>query len=204
MVNSMMKFLLLLFAGGLFMSCLYSGFFREDDRLLIQGFIDGRSDVLAKYHMVFFLDGQKEFTPELTKDDQWNTKLYDAGTLSHIKEYQLGFCNASFADSKGCASVKTGDFDVSVFLTNEESGYSLSLGKKHIKMGEYKNTILMVQVYLGSNQNKYKQRPTDNFDWISATAIYSDDLKDTIFYYSKKYKRDTVDVYDVKYFKEVP
>ena len=204
-MNRLTNTFLFVSALFLFTSCFYPAPSGKNGKVGINGFLEGSPEVVKKYHMIFLIDGKPYETMELFLDEQFRPWPKPRSHDVRTKEYMFGFCHAAWSESVlGCGNARTGEFDITVLLVNNSTGSSFPLGTKHVQMGAYKHTELMAQVYLGSNREEYKTRPENNFDWNSATVFYSEEIQDSIFYYFKKYKRDTVDVYDVKYFTEVP
>ena len=185
-------------------SC-FGGFNSEKPEILVgRGLLESSPDMLNKYRMFFLIDDEVYNTLECFLDENFQRTPISKSKDTRVKEYLWGFCNAVFSNHKsGCSSVRTGEFDMSVVLENVETGTKIPLGIQHVKMNEYKHTLLLAQVFIGSDRGLYKKRPKNEFNWDVATAVYSEDIQDTIFYYYKKYKRDSyIDVIDVD-FKEV-
>ena len=188
-------------------SCFWGGTQKNTEIVSIRGMLESSPSLLNKYQLLFMINGEKY-------DNVWGTYLDEnfkrwatpRSENVHIKDYPFGFCNTFFSDPKfGCGNVRTGEFDMSVVLENVETGTKIPLGIQHVKMNEYKHTLLLAQVFIGSDRGLYKKRPKNEFNWDVATAVHSEDIQDTIFYYYKKYKRDSyIDFIDVDFFTEVP
>lgn len=204
-------FLFCLLLSCFFISCFFGADSNRKGHVLIHGLMEGSPSLIKNYQLSFFINKKKyDNAGEIYLDEKFRHGSDPSFENTRIKEYSFGFCHAFFSDYKsGCGNVRTGGFDMSVILENVETGTKIPLGVKYVKMGEYMETYLLTQVFLGSDRSIYKNRPHNNFNWDLAKQTYSEDIQDTIFYYFKKYKRDSIPPYfeasyEVSRYMEVP
>lgn len=187
-------------------SC-FMGFNSDKSEILSgRGLLESSPDMLNKYQMIFLIDGKDYKASECFLNENFQRVPIPKPNVTRVKEYLWDLCNALSSNPKSnCGSPRTGEFDMSIILENVETGTKTPLGTQHVKMDEYKHTLLLAQVFIGSDRGLYKKRPKNEFNWDAATAVFSEDIQDTIFYYYKKYKRDSyIDIIDVDLFTEVP
>ena len=103
-----------------------------------------------------------------------------------------------------------GTVNVEIFLRNNKTGNCYLLAQKTVVMDAYRRALLITQVYIGSDFERYETRSEYNIDWNKINQLALKDEKDTIYHYTVKYweKREKNEDYlgriDEKYFVEVP
>jgi hypothetical protein len=127
-----------------------------------------------------------------------------------IKSFEQGFCNVLIpaSDIFGCGHTLRGMVNVDVFLKNRVTGHSILLAKKTIDMDAYYRSVLLTQVYLGTDTAKYRNRLNFNIDWSKMKPIVFEGANDTLYHYTGWYwdKREKYENNLIKdqYFVEIP
>ena len=88
-----------------------------------------------------------------------------------------------------------------VFLKSEVTGRSILLAKKTIDMDAYYRSVLLTQVYLGTDTAKYRDRLNYNIDWSKMKPIVFDGSNDTLYHYTGWY-RDKREKYENMHIEE--
>ncbi len=194
----------LIFIALLFLlsSCFY---FDKAERLSISGNLDGQREYLDNYELEYFIDGK---SAEIDADYRdWNFKWNPNGKL---KWYAQGYCNVFFkgGDIWGCTSTLRGMVDFEIYLKNKKNGNKVLLAKKKIDMDAYYRSVLLTQVYFGTDKERYIERKYFNVDWNKMQPFVFKDSNDTLYHYTAWYwdKRDVYekDFPDERYFIEIP
>lgn len=191
----MCRIVLLLALSLLLSSCVSAYlYFSVAERQYFRGIIDGaeKSNV-EKYNLVYLFNG--DTVSALTRF-MYVDNDYSFSSDRNLKLYYRLYCNARFASSEhGCPDVLKGIVNVDIFLKNNKSGNSYLLTKTKIDTEEFRVTLLLTQVYIGSNFEKYETRSSGNIDWSKMEQLVLKDENDTIYHYTVKYgdKRDKND-----------
>ncbi len=181
----MVKNIFFLIVVFLLAACSY----KNVERAIVLGYVGGKAPVLKDYSLVYSFDGKIEAIGYFRRD----AKLKDYGLDNPtIKEYIRSYCNVLVGnDYAQCAYPLRGKIHVKIFLKNDRTGNRIFVGEKFIDMDEYQETVLLTQVFIGSDLNSYVTRTYWDFEWDRAESIYSQDIQDTIYFYSEKlYKNE--------------
>lgn len=109
----------------------------------------------------------------------------------------------------GCVNLLRGKHEVKILLKSKKSGNSYLLAEKEIDMDSYIRSVLITQIFFGSDTSAYEKREKYNIEWDRMKPLVLSAENDTIYHYTVKYwdKRDYYDTYrklDENYFVEVP
>ena len=198
----LVKNLIVIVASLLFSSCFY---FDKAERLSISGNLDGQREYLDNYELEYFIDGKLAEINVAYRD--WNFKWNPNGKL---KWYAKSYCNVFFkgGDIWGCTSTLRGMVDFEIYLKNKKNGNKVLLAKKKIDMDAYYRSVLLTQVYFGTDKERYIERKYFNVDWNKMQPFVFKDSNDTLYHYTAWYwdKRDVYekDFPDERYFIEIP
>lgn len=194
----LMKNLLLIAVSLLFSSCF---FFDKAGRLIVSGNFDGQKEYFDNYELEYFIDGKLDEMNVSYRD--WNFKWNPNGKM---KWFVHGYCNAG--DIWGCTSILRGMVDFEIYLKNKKNGNKILLAKKKIDMDAYYRSVLLTQVYFGTDKDRYIERSYFNIDWNKMQPFVFKDTKDTLYHYTAWYwnKRDVYDddIIEDRYFVEIP
>jgi len=156
--------------------------YKNVERFDISGFVEGKP-LFKDYSLVYYFNNSQRHIGYSTYDCK-----------ETCKEYVESYCNVLLGnDYAQCAYPLRGKIHVKIFLKNDRTGNRIFVGEKFIDMDEYQETVLLTQVYLGSYKNKYVPRKYWDFEWDRAEAVYSEDIRDTIYFYSEKLYKDVHD-----------
>ena len=194
----LMKNLLLIAVSFFFSSCF---FFDHAKRLIVSGNFDGQKEYFDNYELEYFIDGKLDEMNVSYRD--WNFKWNPNGKM---KWFVHGYCN--MGDIWGCTSILRGMVDFEIYLKNKKNGNKVLLAKKKIDMDAYYRSILLTQVYFGTDKERYIERSYFNIDWNKMQPFVFKDTKDTLYHYTAWYwnKRDVYDddIIEDRYFVEIP
>ena len=167
--SGMIKNLFLISLSFLLSSCF--SYYDKAERLAVMGIID--SDESAKnefnigksnkFDLVYLINGDTVDIPLRVIREE--NRAY-VGEL-FIKSFSQTFCNVAVpaSDVFGCGHPLRGIVDVEIILKNNETKMWTLLAKKSINMDAYFRSVLLTQVYLGSDTAKYLSRSKFNIDW---------------------------------------
>jgi len=178
----MVKNIFFLIVVFLLAACSYKNVERFD----IIGFVEGKP-LFKEYSLVYYFNNSQMHIGYSTYDCYMGKNLEE-----RCKEYVESYCNVLVGnDYAQCAYPLRGKIHVKIFLKNDRTGNRIFVGEKFIDMDEYQETVLLTQVFIGSDLNSYVTRTYWDFEWDRAEAIYSQDIQDTIYFYSEKlYKNE--------------
>ena len=113
-------------------------------------------------------------------------------------------------DLFGCSNPLRGKHRIKVFLKSRKSGQIYLLADRVIDMSEYYRSVVITQVFVGSDTSLYEFRQRYDVDWSKMEPLVLKAENDTIYHYTVKYwdKREPEEYdnpgIDEKYFVEVP
>lgn len=199
--------IVLLFAMLLLSSCFT--YYNHAEEHYFFGFLDGEKAKVERYDLIYLFDGD---TVSVLNYPHFFDSQFKLSADGHIKRYNNGFCNVSVSagDYFGCPHKLRGTVNVEIFLRNNKTGNCYLLAQKTVVMDAYRRVLLITQVYIGSDFERYETRSEYNIDWNKINQLALKDEKDTIYHYTVKYweKREKNEDYlgriDEKYFVEVP
>ena len=208
----MIKNLFLISLLFLLSSCF--SYYEKAERLLIMGIIDSDKDRKDNYDigeasdfkLVYLFNGDSADVPILLMVE----KDENGAVQKVIKRFFRGFCNVLIpaSDIFGCGHTLRGMVNVDVFLKNRVTGHSILLAKKTIDMDAYYRSVLLTQVYLGTDTAKYRNRLNFNIDWSKMKPIVFEGANDTLYHYTGWYwdKREKYENMHIEeqYFVEIP
>ena len=187
----MIKNLFLISLLLLLSSCF--SYYEKAERLVIMGIIDndeseknefniGKS---KKFDLVYLINGDTVDIPLRVIREE--NRAY-VGEL-FIKSFSQTFCNVAVpaSDVFGCGYPLRGIVDVEIILKNNETKMWTLLAKKSINMDAYFRSVLLTQVYLGSDTAKYLSRSKFNIDWSKMKPIVFEGANDTLYHYTGWY-----------------
>lgn len=198
----MFRIITLLVLSLLLSSCFYG----DVERIHIWGFLDERENDADNYELVYFLDGD---TMDIFRY-KFHVSDLDMTENVHVEKYTHSYCNAYFRNNFfGCVNLLRGKHEVKILLKSKKSGNSYLLAEKEIDMDSYIRSVLITQIFFGSDTSAYEKREKYNIEWDRMKPLVLSAENDTIYHYTVKYwdKRDYYDTYrklDEKYFIEVP
>ena len=207
-MRKILCFLLLLLLSSCF------NYFHNAERLAIMGIVDNDESEKNEFNigksknfdLVYLINGDTVDIPlgiirEENRDDVGKRV---------IKSFSQSFCNVAVpaSDVFGCGCTLRGIVDVEIILKNNETKKWTLLAKKSINMDAYFRSVLLTQVYLGSDTAKYLSRSRFNIDWSKMRSIVFDDSKDTLYHYTgwfwdkrEKYENNLI---EDRFFVEIP
>ncbi len=108
----------------------------------------------------------------------------------------------------GCGQTLRGIVDIEIVLKNKETKKWTLLAKKSIDMDAYVRSVLLTQVYVGSDTAKYLSRSRFNIDWSKMKPIVFEGSNDTLYHHTGWYwdKREKYEnnLIEDQYFVEIP
>ena len=156
----MFKYIMIGILPFLLSSCF--SYYDKAERLAVMGIIDSDKDRKDNYDigeasdfkLVYLFNGDTADVPVdviVEKDENYAVQKV-------IKSFEQGFCNVLIpaSDIFGCGHTLRGMVNVDVFLKNRVTGHSILLAKKTIDMDAYYRSVLLTQVYLGTDTAKYR------------------------------------------------
>lgn len=208
----MFKYIMIGILPFLLSSCF--SYYDKAERLAVMGIIDSDKDRKDNYDigeasdfkLVYLFNGDTADVPVdviVEKDENYAVQKV-------IKSFEQGFCNVliSASDIFGCGHTLRGMVNVDVFLKNRVTGHSILLAKKTIDMDAYYRSVLLTQVYLGTDTAKYRNRLNFNIDWSKMKPIVFEGANDTLYHYTGWYwdKREKYEnnLIEDQYFVEIP
>ena len=210
----MLKFVVLGIIPLLLSSCFY---YEKTERLAVMGVLDsgsGRKNefneynigVAGHYDLVYLFNGDTAEVPVGFIQEE----VYEGIVDRYIKDFDQSFCNVLIpaSDIFGCGHTLRGVVDVDVFLKNKKTGHSILLAKKTIDMDAYFRSVLLTQVFIGSDKGKYLIRKEFNIDWSKMKQIVFEGTNDTLYHHTGWYldKRESYenDLIEDKFLVEIP
>ncbi|WP_173473985.1 hypothetical protein [Fibrobacter succinogenes] len=208
----MIKNLFLISLSVLLSSCF--SYYDKAERLAVMGIIDSDNDrknnydlgETLDYTLVYRFNGDTADVPILLMVE----KDENGAVQKVIKRFFRGFCNVVFPamDVFGCGYILRGKVNVEVFLKSVVTGHSILLAKKTIDMDAYYRSVLLTQVYLGTDTAKYRNRLNFNIDWSKMKPIVFEGANDTLYHYTAWYwdKREKYEnnLIEDRFFVEIP
>ncbi len=208
----MFKYIMIGILPFLLSSCF--SYYHNAERLAIMGIVDSDKDRKDNYDigeasdfkLVYLFNGDTADVPVdviVEKDENYAVQKV-------IKSFEQGFCNVLIpaSDIFGCGHTLRGMVNVDVFLKNRVTGHSILLAKKTIDMDAYYRSVLLTQVYLGTDTAKYRNRLNFNIDWSKMKPIVFEGANDTLYHYTGWYwdKREKYEnnLIEDQYFVEIP
>ncbi len=175
---------LLLFAL-LFQGCVYSLIkCHSANTLDISGYLDGNKELVAKYDLVYLLDG------DTLPVSQYCYCGFDKARVENgeIRYFGNFFRNIFVNGSDfNCGLAMRGRHQVEIFLTEKISGESTLLAKKNVDMDSHPAALILTQVYFGNNRSLYKRRGYNNIEWGEMKQIVLENTNDTLYHHTAKY-----------------
>ena len=208
----MFKYIMIGILPFLLSSCF--SYYNNAERIFMMGLLDSDSDrknnydlgETSDYTLVYRFNGDTADVPILLMIE----KDENGAVQKVIKRFWQGFCNVIFpaVDVFGCGYILRGKVNVEVFLKSEVTGRSILLAKKTIDMDAYYRSVLLAQVYLGTDTAKYRNRLNFNIDWSKMKPIVFEGANDTLYHYTgwywdKREKYENILIED-QYFVEIP
>ena len=208
----MLKYIMIGILPFLLSSCF--SYYNNAERIVMMGFLDSDSDrknnydlgETSDYTLVYRFNGDTADVPILLMIE----KDENGAVQKVIKRFFRGFCNVVFpaVDVFGCGYTLRGMVNVEVFLKSEVTGRSILLAKKTIDMDAYARSVLLTQVYVGSDTAKYLSRSRFNIDWSKMKPIVFEGSNDTLYHHTGWYwdKREKYEnnLIEDQYFVEIP
>ena len=200
----MVKCLFLIVLSFLLTSCFY---YNNAERMFVWGYLDGPREIFDDYSLEYVLNDKNVSSDFYMTYRDLN---YDWNEKGQIKSFENIYCNRRFSGSDvfNCGSPLTGKANFDIFLKNEKNGNRILLAKKTINMDGYFRSVLLTQVYFGTDKEQYKYRTDCNIDWNKVEPIVFPNTNDTLYHYTAWYwdKRDSYENYspNEKYFVEIP
>ena len=195
----MRRKIFLLVTSALLSSCFY---YQSAEKMLVMGLVDGKN--VEDYDLLYIFNGD---TTVISKVEYYNSEIR-WNKNGYLKAFTDGFCNVYMKQSFfNCGRPLRDVISVDVYLKNNKTGKIFCVGEKKIDMNAFPSTILVTQIFVGSRIDSYRERKKYNIDWTKVQPVYSNDIGDTIYYYTAKYKGDAGDLnyyIDDKNFTEVP
>ena len=208
----MFKYIMIGILPFLLSSCF--SYYHNAERLAIMGIVDSDKDRKDNYDigeasdfkLVYLFNGDTADVPVdviVEKDENYAVQKV-------IKSFEQGFCNVLIpaSDIFGCGHTLRGMVNVDVFLKNRVTGHSILLAKKTIDMDAYYRSVLLTQVYLGTDTAKYRNRLNFNIDWSKMKPIVFEGSNDTLYHHTGWYwdKREKYEnnLIEDQYFVEIP
>ena len=201
----MLKYIMIGILPFLLSSCF--SYYNNAERIFMMGLLDSDSDrknnydlgETSDYTLVYRFNGDTADVPILLMIE----KDENGAVQKVIKRFWQGFCNVIFpaADVFCCRYILRGEVNVEVFLKSEVTGRSILLAKKTIDMDAYFRSVLLTQVYLGTDTAKYRDRLNYNIDWSKMKPIVFDGSNDTLYHYTGWY-RDKREKYENMHIEE--
>ena len=187
----MFKYIMIGILPFLLSSCF--SYYNNAERIFMMGFLDSDSDrknnydlgETSDYTLVYRFNGDTADVPiQLMVEEDENGAVQKV-----IKSFWQVFCNVIFsaADVFCCRYILRGKVNVEVFLKSEVTGRSILLAKKTIDMDAYFRSVLLTQVYLGTDTAKYRNRLNFNIDWSKMKPIVFEGANDTLYHYTGWY-----------------
>lgn len=208
----MFKYIMIGILPFLLSSCF--SYYDKAERLAVMGIIDSDKDRKDNYDigeasdfkLVYLFNGDTADVPVdviVEKDENYAVQKV-------IKSFEQGFCNVLIpaSDIFGCGHTLRGMVNVDVFLKNRVTGHRILLAKKTIDMDAYYRSVLLTQVYLGTDTAKYRNRLNFNIDWSKMKPIVFEGSNDTLYHHTGWYwdKREKYEnnLIEDQYFVEIP
>ena len=188
--------------------CFVFSHYKNSKQLFISSLLDGPRAFLDDYELVYYINGKK------TTIYSYRLGLYgpvfSEDSNGPLESYEAYYCNLFVpgGDVFGCENKLRGKANIEIYLEKEGTKELVLLAKKTIDMDAYFRSVLVTQVYWGTNKEDYVPRPGRNIDWEKVETIVWPNTTDTISHYTAWYwdKRDSYEKYspNEKYFVEIP
>lgn len=207
-MRKILSFLLLLLLSSCF------SYYHNAERLAIMGIVDNDESEKQEFNigksknfdLVYLINGDTIDIPlGFIREEN---RAYVGKRV--IKSFSQSFCNVAVpaSDVFGCGRTLRGIVDVEIILKNNKTKKWTLLAKKSINMDAYYRSVLLTQVYLGTDTAKYRNRLNFNIDWSKMRSIVFDDSKDTLYHYTgwfwdkrEKYENNLI---EDRFFVEIP
>ena len=208
----MLKYIMIGILQFLLSSCF--SYYNNAERLAIMGIVDNDESERSEFNigksknfdLVYLINGDTVDIPlGIIREDN----RVDAGERV-IKSFSQSFCNVAVpaSDVSGCGQTLRGIVDIEIVLKNKETKKWTLLAKKSIDMDAYVRSVLLTQVYVGSDTAKYLSRSRFNIDWSKMKPIVFEGSNDTLYHHTGWYwdKREKYEnnLIEDQYFVEIP